>query len=319
MGDGFRLEVRGAVDDAEWEALIGRDPRAHVLHHPDVLRIVAREDPAWVPRWFEVRDADGTLRAGMGTVERSRAGWKLRVTGAHGLYGGPVAAPEDEAAEARLARAFGRRERWRTLHRELVWHGAAPPRGPWGGLQALDAATLDTAGPPDFEAWLREVFPMNRRNESNRSVRRGLTMEIDAQGTSLEAFHPLYAARSEGWGVPPIPCGVMQALVARFEEIFVVVARDADGALVGAHVCVDMGDELFAWVGTTERRKDVFPATMIVREEVRWCYAHGRARVNLGSSIGREGIRGYKKLMGADADRRWIVDVDLRPWRRRRT
>jgi len=317
VSDALRVEVRRTVDDVEWDALLARDPRAHVLQRPELIRCAAAEEPGWEPRWFEVRDGAGVLRSGMGTVERTRFGAKLRVAGVAGLYGGPVAGPDDAAAEAALARAFTGHEAWRTIHRELVWAGGDGPRGPWEGLQPLDAAVLDVEAHEDFDAWWKNSFPMNRRNESNRSDKRGLTMEIDRVGASLAAFHPLYAERSASWGVPALGLRLLERLVERFEEFFVVVARGPEGDVIGAHVCVDLGHELFAWVGTTQRRKDVFPTTTIVREEVRWCFENRRAGVNLGSSIGSAGVGGYKKLMGARIDRRWIVDVDRRPWRKR--
>lgn len=317
MDDGFRLEVRKTVDDAEWDALLARDPRSHVLQRPELLRTVAESDPIWRPRWFEVRDAAGTLRAGLGIAERARLGLTVRIAGVVGLYGGPVAGPDDAAAEARLAAAFASHGGWRTVHRELVWlHGEAP-RGSWEGLQSLDAAVVDLEDCDDYEAWWIDHFPRNRRNEANRSIKRGMTMEIDTTGASLSAFHPLYVERSAEWGIAALGLDLLRSLVEGFDEFFVVVARDGDGQIAGAHVCVDLGHELFAWVGTTERRKDVFPTTMIVREEVLWCFEHGRPRVNLGSSIGSAGVKNYKKLMGARLDARWIVDSDRRPWRRR--
>lgn len=314
--EAFRVEVRDDVDDAEWARLVASDPRAHVLQRPAVLRLAA--GPGWTPRWFEVRDADGALRAGMGYVERSRLGLRSVVAGAVGLYGGPVAAPEDQDAESRLADAFADVARWRTLHRELVWAHPDPPRGSWARLQSLDAAVFDVDA-EDFEAWWKGVFPKSRRNECNRSDRRGLVVDVEHDSASLEAFHPLYVERSATWGIEPQPLDLLQRLVDGFEEFFVFVTRGPEGRVIGAHVCIDLGDELFAWVGTTERRKDVFPSTVIVREEARWCHTHGRRRLNLGSSIGRSGVKDYKRMLGARLDRRWIVDADARPWRRRRT
>lgn len=314
--EAFRVDVRVDVDDAEWARLVASDPRAHVLQRPQVLRIAAA--PGWTPRWYEVRDAEGALRAGMGFVERRRLGLRTVVAGAVGLYGGPVAAPGDAAAEERLGTAFSEDARARTLHRELVWAHADPPRGPWDGLQALDAAVFHVEG-DDFEAWWKGVFPKSRRNECNRSDRRGLTVAVEHDSASLEAFHPLYVERSATWGIEPQPLDLLRRLVDGFDEIFVFVTRGPEGRVIGAHVCIDLGDELFAWVGTTERRKDVFPSTVIVREEARWCHANGRQRLNLGSSIGRAGVKDYKRMLGARLERRWIVDVDVRPWRRRRT
>ena len=315
MVAGLTLAVVDVVDDAEWDELSGRDPRAHGLLHPRALRCVTTA--GWRPRWYEVRDSDGGLRAGLGCAVRSRGGLLTLVAGPGGLYGGPVAGPDDAQAEALLAEAFGHRDRLRVVHRELVWARREPPRGDWSGLQALDAAVLDVDPHASFDRFLMDVVPKNRRNECNRSDRRGLRTEVHADARALAEFHPLYVERCREWGTPPLSLELLTTLVDTVDQAMVFVTRDADDRLIGAHVCVDLGDELFAWVGTTERRKDVFPSTVLVREEARWCHQHGRSRLNLGSSIGRAGIEGYKKLLGARWDRRWIVDEDRRPWRRR--
>ncbi len=315
MGAGLTLAVVDAVDDAEWDELIRRDPRAHTLQRPLALRCAAAA--GWRPQWFEVRDRGGALRAGLGFAVRSRGGLLTVIAGPGGLYGGPVAGPDDGDAEAVLAAAFGRRDRLRVVHRELVWARPEPPRGDWHGLRSLDAAILDVDPGVPFERFLLEQLPKNRRNEGNRSDRRGLRTEVHHDARVLAEFHPLYVERCDEWGTPPLPLELLGGLVDGLDEAMVFVTRDAENRLAGAHVCVDLGDELFAWVGTTERRKDVFPSTVLVREEARWCHEHGRIRLNLGSSIGRAGIEGYKKLLGARWDRRWIVDEDRRPWRRR--
>ena len=315
MGAELTLAVVDAVDDAEWDELVRRDPRAHTLQRPIALRCVAAA--GWRPRWFEVRDGAGVLRAGLGCAVRTRVGLSTVIAGLGGLYGGPVAGPDDAEAEAIMAEGFARRGRLRVVHRELVWGRQDPPRGDWKGLRALDAAVLDVDPTAPFDRFLKGIFPRNRRNEGNRSDRRGLRIEIHTASDVLAEFHPLYVERCREWGTPPLPLEFMAALVDTVDEALVFVTRDADERVAGAHVCVDLGDELFAWVGTTERRKDVFPSTVLVREEARWCHEHGRTRLNLGSSIGRAGIEGYKKLLGARWDRRWIVDEDRRPWRRR--
>ena len=313
----IRVEVRDEVDDQEWSDLLGRDPRAHCLQRPVVTRLIAEYDRAWSARWLEVRDEDGRLRAGLGFNERTRYGLTTKLAGWGGLYSGPVAAPDDAEAEALLARAFLSHRRVTAVHRELVWAGTEPPRGNWDGMRRLDAAVLDVDPDRSFQHFLAESFTNNRRNEGNRSDRRGLRLEVHRDGRALAAFHPLYVRQAAEWGTRAIGLNVLEALVEELPEAMVFATFDADQRVCGAHVCFDLGHELFAWVGTTERRRDVFPSTVIVREEARWCHANGRRRLNLGSSIGRRGIEGYKRAFGARWDVRWIVDEDRRPWRRR--
>ena len=316
IASGLELGRRNEVDFGEWSELIRRDRRATVFQHPSVLEAFACHERGADAVWWEVRRSDRRLVGGLPLLRRRRWGTIAVLSGPAGIYGGPVTDPACSQAETILAEAFYREAGARWVHREMVWARPEPPRGDWKGLQPLPTAVLEIDPERPFEHFLREVFPKNRRNEGNRSDRRGLHVAVEDHARSIAEFHPLYRERCREWGVAPVADGLLVAMVDSHPECFVFVARDAEDRLVGAHVVVDLGDELFAWVGTTARRKDVFPATVLVREEARWCHRQRYRRLNLGASAGRQGVADYKRLLGARDDARWIVRADRRPWRR---
>ena len=309
-GRGLRVRLREEVDDAEWAELLRRDPRAHVAQSPSFLRALADAEA----RWLEVRDEAGLLRAGMGFLERRRGPLRTRVSGVGGTYGGPVAAPEDLRAEERLARAFSARS-WRDAHVEMVWAGQEPPRGAWSGLEPLPTAVLPLDPREDFEDFLRRAVHRKRRKEARRTEEQGYVVRREDDAAAWAEFEPTLRGRAREWGIDPPSVEVVDALVRGHDDVSLWVVRDAEGRVRGVHVGMRLVRELFLWIGTTERIEHAYPATLLLREEARHAHATGLEGLNLGSSLGIDGVARFKRILGAEDARRWIVR--RRPgWRR---
>lgn len=308
------VALREEADDAEWDDLLASDPRATAFHSSPMHRAAARHTPGWSARWLEAR-RDARLVAGLPLMLRRRWGLEDWVSGMGGGYGGPVALPDAEEAEAALGRAFVRLGGWRRRHLELVWAGRRPPRGTWKGIGELSTAVLDVDADRDFDQLLLDRLPMNRRNECNRSDRRGLRVEVDESGQWLSDFHRIYRARCEQWKSPAVAEGYLREMLEQRPEARLFAVLTDEDRLVGAHLCVHLPGQLFAWVGTTERMKGVFPSSLVVREELRWCHRQRVEQLNLGSSLGIEGVRNFKRLVGARDDPRWILREQAR-WTR---
>lgn len=298
----FDVRVRDAVDDGEWSALLARDPRSHVAQHPSFQRTLSGSHA----RWMEARDTSGTLRAGLGFEERSKGPLRTRVSGVRGTYGGPVAGPDDAAAESALAEQFGRAG-LRMAHLEMVWAGEEPPRGPWPGLRALPTAELRIDPSQSFDHFLSTVFRRKGRKECNRSERRGLVARREEDASAWSEFSTQLRARSEAWGTDLPSTAAVQTLVRDHDDVDLFAVRDAHGTVVGVHLTLTLSKELFAWIGTTARIDGVNAATLLLREEARFAHARGLQAVNLGSSLGIDGVRRYKEMLGASEGSRWIV------------
>ena len=125
--------------------------------------------------------------------------------------------------------------------------------------------------------------------------------------TFMRDFHAVYRERCREWGSAPIPESTLTALLELGPEWKAFVVRDAGGSLAGAHVCVDLGSELFAWMGTSLRVEGGSVATLLIEAELRWCHENGRGALNLGTSSDLRGVSGFKRGIRAVEDPRWIV------------
>lgn len=302
-----RVSLADAVDAGEWRHLIERDPAAHALHAPEVHRLLAGGIPGARARWLELRDSDGILLAGLPLVVRRRFGLWQVVSGANGLYGGPVSNPEHRDAAALLAPAFFSLGGLRTVRREIVWSGTMPPAGDWRGLRPLPTATLRPERDRDFTSWYEESLRTSRRKERRRLQKAGYRVSLEEAGDGLADFHAVYRDRCREWGVRPVPREVLTGLLALGPAWKFFVARDADEGLVGAHICVDLGRELFAWLGTTRRVEGGSVATLLIEEELRWCHASARDALNLGTSAELGGVAEFKRGISAADEPRWIL------------
>lgn len=306
-GAALGLRVVTDVDDARWNALIGRDPHAGALHQPAVQRILAAALPRTRAAWLEVEDASGALCAGLPLLVRGHFGLLHVVSGAAGLYGGPVVDPGVPQAATRLARAFLRIGGWRTWRRELVWSGRSRPPGDWPGLRPLPTAFLPVDFDAEFDAWYEESLRPARRKERRRLQRRGFRVRLAEDRDFLPAFEEIYRERASEWGTTPLPARLFAALMGAAPQWKVFVAHDDRGDVAGAHFCVDLGDELFAWLGTTRRVEGGSVATLLIEAELRWCQAAGRRGLNLGTSADLTGVEDFKRGISAHEDPRWIL------------
>jgi CelD/BcsL family acetyltransferase involved in cellulose biosynthesis len=91
-----------------------------------------------------------------------------------------------------------------------------------------------------------------------------------------------------------------------------------DGALLGAHLCLQAGGTVTAWVGSTVDTArdstrggtdDVFPATMLVWADLEEACRRGASRLDLGGHGGQRGVAQFKELLGA-------LTLERAMWRR---
>jgi CelD/BcsL family acetyltransferase involved in cellulose biosynthesis len=308
--NGLRVADRSEIDPEEWEDLLAADPRSTLFQHPRWNLRYARHHPRARARWLEARDGAGELVAGLPYVRTQRFGLRAVVSGAGGTYAGPVARHPTGRAEAELIARFLERGGPRVVRRELVWGQAEPPvpASPW--LRSIEAAVFEV--PEDFEAFWRGTFPKNRRNECNRSERRGLRVELTRDEAALRRFLPIYEGQAKEWGIEAEPGEYLVEVLREEPRALFFVAR-FEQEVIGGHVCFQLEDQLFAWTGTTQRREGLFPSSLLIKEEARYVCEHGLGLLNLGSSLGLSGVASYKRLLGASSARRWLLFREARP------
>ncbi len=301
---GFAIRTRDEVDAGEWAELLASDPRSLLFQAPGWLKRFVRHHPRKRARWLELRDEDGKLLSGMPFALSSRLGLRAIASGIAGTYGGPVSRQGEQEAERAILRHYLKLGGRRCILREILWGHETPPAGAEQELLPIETAIIDLSD--GFEGFWRHSLTHNRRNECNRSERRGLSTRESRELDLLRAFYPLYQRRSEEWGRVPHSLSFLEEIVEE-EKSSLLISCEYEGRVVGMHICFDLGAEFLAWLGTSERLREVFPATMMVKAGVQAAAARGCKRMNLGSSLGLRGVSEFKKLVGAESSRRWLL------------
>lgn len=301
---GFAIKTRDEVDAGEWEDLLAGDPRSLLFQAPGWLKRYVRHRPRKRAQWLELRDEKGRLLAGLPFVLSSRLGLRAAASGVAGTYGGPVTRQGEWEAERQILRRFLKVGGRRCILREMLWGHEEAPAGAQQVLLPVETAIIDLSD--GFEGFWSRALTHNRRNECNRSERRGLTTRESRDLNLLREFYPLYLKRSGEWGRVPHSLRFLEEVVEE-EKDALLISCEYEGRVVGMHVCFDLGSEFLAWLGTSERLREVFPATMMVKAGVEAAVARGCRRMNLGSSLGLRGVSDFKKFVGAQSSRRWLL------------
>ncbi len=333
--DRFPVSVTGEAPPPGWGRLLADADRPSLLQDPAWSLALARHLPDRRPVWLLLGEAHRPLAGWCGLVRRRGPLETVELQYA-GLSGAPLLArdldPGDRAAVlAALATAWTRRVlASRRRVRSVV---SLPP--PWdaelagplrrAGFRRREEATAAFDLTPGLDRVEREQFRKNRRNERNRSLRRGATVAATTDPAVLEPFLAVYRRSARRWGVTPPPAGLLADLLAAGAgRVFLTVARHGD-TFLGAHFLLQEGETAIAWLGATvDDHPDLFPATLLVWGDLQEAAARGCRILDLGGHGGQEGVARFKRMLGAAevprglwVRERWPVNW-LAAWRRRR-
>ncbi|MBK9302722.1 MAG: GNAT family N-acetyltransferase [bacterium] len=154
------------------------------------------------------------------------------------------------------------------------------------------------------------LLKKNRRNERNRSLRRGCATAVTSEPAVIDEFLPIYHAASRRWGARPLPAALLRGLLADGGGRVYCTTVRREGVLLGAHLCLEAGGTVTAWVGSTvEDPHDVFPATLLVWADLEEACRRGASRLDLGGHGGQQGVAQFKELLGA-------LTLERAMWRR---
>jgi CelD/BcsL family acetyltransferase involved in cellulose biosynthesis len=310
--DSQRIARVGQVDREEWQALAERDPAACSFQNPRFIELFAESRESSEAAFLELRDDDGSLQGGLPFLIQRRGPFQAISSGPAGAYGGPLATSV-EGRNALIASylSFGGP---RTVRREMLCRGEIEVSA--AALEPSVAGYLSLEG--GFESFLREQFPRNRRNECNRSERRGIVFEQATDAASLGRFHEILAEYFVRWKTRPLELPFLSSLLEELPAFTLFIVKH-EGEIIGGHLCCEQGDELFPWVGATERRDGIFPAPYLIREEARYAAERGLRILNLGASDGLAGVADFKRLLGASERTQWHLfreSAALGAWRK---
>jgi hypothetical protein len=303
-----------------WDDLVAADPGADFFHTADWTRLAARSFPGLKPFWIEARQGGRQVGglAGFDRVGRvPLLGPVVRLeSNLEGVSGGPLVVGDlDETDRDRIFRALveemvhlagGRFSRCaislNTFQENRFGHllADAPP---WGRFSVPGSVVDLSAGREHVEAHL---MSMNKRNERNRALKRGVEAFTTSDPAFLRAYYPLYLAASRVWGQSPVPLDFLEALLNLGpEKCFFSCVRFED-QVIGGHLNLVHGDRVFAWNGVTDpaHARKLFPATVVMWWDIVESCARGAHVLDLGASGGVVSLAGFKRNFGADLEER---------------
>jgi hypothetical protein len=266
------------------------------------------------PLWLVARQA-GELVGGLVGV-RQRQGWGERLASHYeGTCSGPLVRSDLElATKERVCTAllahFARLRGWRTWTASFNLTAAAEEL--WGGI-ARRAGWQPRPNPAAFiplqeglDHVERYVFKKNRRNERNRSLKRGCEPGVTTDPEILAQYYPVYVDAARHWGISPTPLSLLRELLVRGEgHAFLTYVRYR-GTVIGGHVSFHWGDRVTAWNGATlPEHNDKFPATLLIWTDIEEACRRGAAVLDLGASGGIPSLANFKKLLGASEEIRF--------------
>ena len=304
--------VRAEADPpADWDAFLGGCPEANIFHSTLWTQAVCRNIPGTEAIWLTVR-LENRLVGGLVAVRCRRGPFVRIVSHYDGTSGGPVVvsdlAPDQQnGIFDSLVAAYAGLRQSRVWVRTFSLSAAAEQR--YGSIlqntnwcrQAIQAAIMPLAG--GLEHVEKHVLKKNRRNERNRSLKRGCSYGVTTASDILVAYYPIYRAAAERWGITPTPLGLLRDMLAADGDHTFLTYVLFEDCVIGGHLNFHWGDRVIAWNGATlPEHENKFPATLLVWADLEEACRRQAAWLDLGGSGGKSSLANFKKLLGAEGE-----------------
>lgn len=149
------------------------------------------------------------------------------------------------------------------------------------------------------------LVPKNRRNERNRSLKRGCVAGVTSDPEIIEEYYPVYLESASSWGVTPVPKQFMKQLLGQSDgSVFMTYVRHEE-KFVGGHLNFHGDGIVTAWNGATDKDdKSIYPASVLIFKDIEEACNRGCKVLDLGAHGGVKGVSNFKKMFGAESDSR---------------
>jgi hypothetical protein len=147
------------------------------------------------------------------------------------------------------------------------------------------------------------VLKKNRRNERNRSLKRGCRYGVTNDKDFLAEYYPIYRAAAERWGITATPLGLLRdMLIAPGDHTFLTYVTFED-SVIGGHLNFHWGNRVIAWNGATRpEHDDKFPATLLIWADLEEACRRQAEWLDLGGHGGKASLANFKRLLGAEGE-----------------
>lgn len=289
---------RYAVDDPGWLTFLRSHSDATAFHHPAWSKVLARSYgyPAFV---LALRDADGTLLAGMPALEMRGIRRRARVRALPFTdYCPPLA-----SSSAVLSLFTEGLAHWRETERvsRIAVHGQ---------LSEAPGVTLTTRA-------VRHVLPLGResgevferlpsssvRRAIRKAQRHGVETHISQSQADLPTFYRLHLETRRRLGVPVQPLGFIEAI---WEEMlrpglgFVVHAWYQNRPIAAALFLAWNRQLIYKFGASDSRYWALRPNNLVIWTAIDWACRRGYRTLDFGlTDVENRGLRDFKQRWGA--------------------
>jgi len=175
---------------------------------------------------------------------------------------------------------------------------------PGFAYRLITGAAVDISG--GSEDVSTRLMSMNKRNERNKSLRRGAEIIVSDDPEYVAKYYPIYESASAYWGIDPVPLAFLQdLLVSGAGQVFFVVVV-AEEKVIGGHLNLHLGQRVIAWNGVTDPQyaRTYHPATLCMWGDIVESCDRGAHWLDMGASGGVTSLEGFKKYFGAVIENR---------------
>lgn len=207
------------------------------------------------------------------------------------------------------ALAWGRERGWKSI--ELRGGRSLLPEAP--ASVAFYGHQLDLRV---GEKQLFENLDGSVRQGVRKAGRDGVTAEISQSERAVRDFYALQCLTRQRHGLPPQPLGFFLNLWRHLltqEQGMVVLASWRGRPIAGAVFLRLGGRAVFKYGASDYRCQHLRPNNLVMWEGIKWLAGHGGISLDLGkTSLAHEGLRRFKRSLGASERRIEYVKYDLR-------
>jgi len=324
----FNLEMSDQAPSG-WTDLLARDPAAEYTQSRYWTKTVCHHLPAARALWLTVRRS-GDLVGGLNAVERPSSGNILGLamgrqrldSSFEGTSGGPVIAGDLDQQDrdkifGLLVDALGTHRSGLLGSCAMVLSPAQEERfgrlmRPNSGWVRHDAQTAVVSLSGGIDQVEKERLVMNKRNERNRGLRRGAEVFATDDPALLQEYYGIYDQAARHWGIDPVPCSLLQALLGDDDNRVFFTCVRLEGKVIGGHLNLHFGHKVLAWNGVTDPRyaRTHFPATLCFWGDLMEACRRGAVWLDFGGSGSVGSLAGFKKYFGAELQMRGLYVRD---------
>lgn len=272
------------------------------------IRAVAQMQPPAFSPLAVAYPCSGTTRHLYAMKLGVRLGKQFIEMAPFGLYACPAIDDESEADDA-VQGIFNQLRTWRTIN--IIWNVRFDHTAIAKSLNRLHIPSTHTSThvlrlDEDYDALLANYSAMTR-NHVRRAERNGVVVRRATDEESIRAYcaiHRKLFQQKESKGLTYSDDFILN-LRSLGDDLSILVA-ELNGEVIAGSIFFRDGDSLLYWHSAANRdHSHLFPSCAIIDHAIRLACEQKLATVNLGGSIGIDGLERFKASWGARREMCW--------------